>query len=188
MYSFKNICITNRHISKLSLVKQLELIITKSKPDLIILREKDLDKVNYKLLASYLIKLCDKNNIDINLHTYVDIALSLNHKKIHLSYTDFIYNIDKNRNFQEIGVSVHSVEEAINSSNNGATYIIAGHIFSTDCKKNLKPKGEIFIKEIIESVNIPVYAIGGINFANIEKIKNVGANGACMMSEYMNMI
>ena len=42
----------------------------------------------------------------------------------------------------------------------------AGHIFATDCKKGLPPRGLDFLKNVCDAVGIPVYAIGGINIAS----------------------
>ena len=46
----------------------------------------------------------------------------------------------------------------------GATYVTAGHIFTTDCKKGLPPRGLDFLKNVCDAVTIPVYGIGGIKF------------------------
>ena len=59
--------------------------------------------------------------------------------------------------FNLIGVSVHSVEEAIFAEKMGAGYVTAGHIFLTDCKKGLAARGLPFLKNVCESVGIPVY-------------------------------
>ena len=68
--------------------------------------------------------------------------------------------------FKVIGTSVHSVEDAIKAEQLGATYMTAGHIFATDCKKGLPPRGLDFLKNVCDAVEIPVYAIGGINIAS----------------------
>ena len=67
----------------------------------------------------------------------------------------------------------------------GATYVTAGHIFATDCKKGLEPRGIEFLKNAVSSVDIDVYGIGGISLENISKIQNTGAKGACIMSGFM---
>ena len=86
---------------------------------------------------------------------------------------------------EPIGVSVHSVEEAKEAEKLGASYLTAGHVFATECKKGLLPRGLEFLEEICDSVAIPVYAIGGIHPGNLRQIEESKAAGACMMSEYM---
>ena len=69
----------------------------------------------------------------------------------------------------------------------GASYVTGGHIFATDCKKGVPPRGLDFLKAVCSSVNIPVYAIGGINGDNINSVLNAGASGACIMSGLMTI-
>lgn len=91
--------------------------------------------------------------------------------------------------FDEIGCSIHSVEEAQDAVRMGATYLSAGHIFETDCKKGLPPRGLAFLRDVCASVPVPVYAIGGIHLdsAQLELVRNCGAAGACIMSGLMKM-
>lgn len=84
-----------------------------------------------------------------------------------------------------IGTSVHSVEEAVRAERLGASYLFAGHIFETDCKKGLAPRGLSFLEEVCKSVSIPVYALGGINDQTEPLVRKTGAEGACRMSDYM---
>ena len=76
-------------------------------------------------------------------------------------------------------------EEAKEAERLGCTYITAGHIFLTDCKKGLPGRGLTFLQNICENVSIPVYAIGGISNENINDVRQTGAAGACIMSGFM---
>lgn len=61
------------------------------------------------------------------------------------------------KEFETVGVSVHSADEAVLAEKMGATYVTAGHIFATDCKKGLEPRGIEFLKNAVSSVDIDVY-------------------------------
>ena len=63
-----------------------------------------------------------------------------------------------------------------------ADYVFYGHIFTTDCKKGLKPRGITALQQICKEAQIPVYAIGGISSENIKEVIQAGAAGACIMS------
>ena len=89
------------------------------------------------------------------------------------------------RKFKVLGASCHSIDDAVRAENLGCTYIIAGHIFDTDCKKGLPGRGLDFLKNVCQRVKIPVYAIGGIRSENIKAVKNAGAKGVCVMSGVM---
>lgn len=185
MYTYHNlICITNRHLCNIDFLQRIEQI-CKRNPKAIVLREKDLKEDEYKILAMEVIKICDKYSTDIILHNFIDTAISLNQKKIHLPLWKAKKEKEKLKYFDIIGISTHSTKEAIEAKNLGATYITAGHIFETDCKKGLKGRGLDFLKEVTECVDIPVYAIGGINKENIDTVINMGAKGACIMSGFM---
>ena len=102
---------------------------------------------------------------------------------LQLSYQSFLDQRWKSG--QITWVSVHTVEEAINAERLGADGLIAGHIFVTDCKKGLAPRGLDFLKEVCDAVSIPVFAIGGIDDSNSDIVRLAGAQGECRMSWYM---
>ncbi|AVQ46571.1 thiamine phosphate synthase [Clostridium botulinum] len=188
---YKLLAITNRHICNNEFLEQIQDICTLNEKNTVIesvsivLREKDLSEKDYKKLAAKVLNICEKNNTECILHTYYKVAKELNCKKIHLPLHVLKSNPNIYKDFNEIGVSIHSVNEAIEAMNLGATYITAGHIFATDCKKDLPPRGLSFLSSVCSSVHIPVYAIGGISPANAEKAINAGAEGICIMSGLM---
>ncbi len=87
--------------------------------------------------------------------------------------------------FSSVGVSVHSVKEAKEAEAMGADYLIAGPVFKTKCKPDAVPKGTGLITDVLSSVRIPVYAIGGITPYNIAKVSAEGASGVCIRSPMM---
>ena len=151
----------------------------------IVLREKDLSEIDYKALAEKVLKICKENNTECILHTYHKVAKELDCKKLHVPLHVLKSNPDISKAFNEIGVSIHSLNEAIEATNLGATYITAGHIFATDCKKDLPPRGLDFLTSVCNAVQIPVYAIGGISPENAQQAVDAGAAGICIMSGLM---
>ncbi|MBW9173018.1 thiamine phosphate synthase [Clostridium estertheticum] len=188
---YKLLAITNRHLCNNDFLQQIQTIcslnekIKMIKSVSIVLREKDLSENDYKDLATKVLEICKENNTECILHTYYKVARELNCKKIHLPLHVLKYKPDICKGFDEVGVSIHSVNEAIEAVNLGATYIIAGHIFATNCKKDVPPRGLSFLSSVCSSINIPVYAIGGILPANAQKAINAGADGVCIMSGLM---
>lgn len=178
---FKVICVTQMSAAE-DFLSQLEKICA-ADIDRVILREKSLTESDYEVLAKRVIKICGKYTTPLSLHTFTEAAKRLDCKAIHLSYADFISG--KGEGFDTVGVSVHSLDEAISAERSGAAYITAGHIFPTDCKKGLPPRGTDFLREICETVHIPVYAIGGITPENAPLVKAAGASGVCLMSGLM---
>lgn len=160
--------------------------IAKEKPQGIILREKDLSEPEYEVLAEHVLSICRKYNAACILHSFVNTAIKLKTGSIHLPFPLLRQMSDTDKtHFSVIGTSCHSAAEAIEAEKLGSTYITAGHIFATDCKKGVPARGLEFLQEVCERVSIPVYAIGGINRENYAKIRQAGAQGACVMSGLM---
>lgn len=158
--------------------------ISKSNLKYLILREKDLEYKELLIMAKNVQSILKDSNIKLIINSNVEVAEEVNAYGIQLSFKDFCEN--KGKNFNGIkGVSVHSLSEAIEAEKRGANYIIYGHVFNTDCKKGLNPRGLIEFKEICNKVNIPVYAIGGINKENYKSVLEIGADGVAVMSSLM---
>lgn len=159
--------------------------ISDSEVQYIILREKYLSEQEYYSLAKEVLSVCDKEKLII--HNFIGTAESLGIKKIHLPFSAF-KELNGRRNFDIVGTSVHSVDDAAFAQENGADYITAGNIYETDCKKGLKGKGVNFLRNVCESVDIPVYAIGGINADTAKELKSLNRKnfaGVCVMSLLM---
>ena len=176
------ICVTNRKLCEEDFLLRIEKI-AKQRPAAILLREKDLTEKEYALLAEKAAAVCAKHRTPLIYHSFADVALSHRAKAIHLPLPALRELTEEQKAaFRKIGASCHSVEDAVEAASLGCTYITAGHIFATDCKKGLPGRGLDFLEEVVRSVSLPVYAIGGINSENIEEIKRTGAAGACVMS------
>ena len=106
-------------------------------------------------------------------------------REIQLSFPFFVQQREQLQDFARVLVSVHTVEEAIQAVQWGAQGILAGHIFATDCKKGIPPRGLEFLEQICAAVVIPVYAIGGITAQTFPLIQLSQAAGACVMSQAM---
>lgn len=181
---YNTVFVTNRHLTD-HFLEQLQKVVQIG-VSAVILREKDLSEEDYKALARDAIKICQAEGVPLFLHTYTEAAKQLNCKRIHLPLSRFLEMDESDKKgFCEIGVSIHSVEEAVKAQQAGASYVTAGHIFPTDCKKGLEPRGLSFLQEVCRSVTIPVYAIGGITKKNAASCISAGAAGICLMSSLM---
>ena len=187
MCTFKIIAVTNRRLCRRPLTEQLERIASVNRPDLVMLREKDLSEEEYQDLAERVTACCMRLGIPCVLHTYTEVARRLAWPAIHLPFPLFQEQWQELRAFNVCGTSVHSVEDAAWAQEHHAGYVTAGHVFSTDCKPGLPPRGLGFLERVCSAVEIPVYAIGGITEKNVELIRGTKASGACMMSNMMKI-
>ncbi len=194
MCSYKKIAITNREIFQkyhpganseeyAGYIRRLA-----EKLDYVILREKDLTEAEYEKFARLVLDGWKETQEKLILHTYIGVARRLGHLRIHLPMPEFVRWQKELDDFAEKGVSTHSLDDALYAQEHGADYITASHIFATDCKRGLEPRGLDFLHEICEKVTIPVYALGGIHTANEASVIQAGAAGACRMSDYLKEI
>ena len=179
------LCISNRRLCKGDFLTRIEETAA-CHPRGIVLREKDLSGQEYRVLAAAALEVCGFYGVSCILHGFAEEALCLGAREIHLPL-DALRSMDKGQKscFTSIGASCHSPKEAKAAQELGCTYVIAGHVFETDCKKGMPGRGIDFLRSMCVSVRIPVYAIGGINRENIEPVRRAGAAGVCVMSGVM---
>lgn len=186
------IAVTDSATCPRPLPKQIERLakLTELRPQAVILRAKSLDKAAYRTLALQAQQSCKVTGIPLILHSDWQLAHDLGISKLHLPLALLRQISEYERAyFTWLSTSVHSVGEAQEAQALGATVLIAGHIYTTQCKAGLAPRGLGFLQNVCSAVNLPVYAIGGISFdaSQHAELQANGARGACVMSAYMRL-
>lgn len=184
------VVVTDRRLAEpRTLPEQLERVCALG-PCMVVLREKDLGANEYMRLAKEAAIVCARFGVPLAVHTHEKAAIAVEATALHLTMDALRSRVDRGlRAGFRIGASVHSVEEAMEAQALGADYLIAGHIFPTDCKPGVKPRGLDFLREVCSAVDIDVFAIGGIDL-NPERIvaaRAAGASGTCTMSAAMRL-
>ena len=179
------LCVTNRRLCGADFLTRTAEIAA-AHPAGIILREKDLSEGAYAGLAAQVMEICRANGVPCILHSFVEAALACRAGAIHLPLP-ILRTLPpaQKRRFSRIGASCHSVEEALEAQSLGCTYLTAGHIFDTDCKKGTPGRGLPFLEAVCRASAVPVYAIGGVDAGRIGAVRRAGAAGACLMSSLM---
>ena len=184
------IAITDRKLVKGDFLEQIRRVVDQ-RPCGLILREKDLTDEEYRALAVDILAVCREGQVPCFLHSRMGIAKELGCRRIHLPLGVLLEQENAAADFEEISISCHSQEDVAAAILHGATQIILGTIFETQCKKGLRGRGLDFVREICRNVrtygDIPVYAIGGISPENLPAVKDAGARGGCMMSYMMHL-
>ena len=81
-----------------------------------------------------------------------------------------------------LGLSVHGLGEAREAVAAGVDYVTFGHVYPTASKPGLPPRGVVKLAEIVESVDVPVLAIGGIDAQNVREVVATGCAGVAVVS------
>jgi thiamine-phosphate pyrophosphorylase len=199
---FELLAVTNRKLCAGDFLERLDAIASAG-VSAVILREKDLSPADYAVLFARARAICARRGVLLIAHGAG--AAGVGAAGLHLPFAAFealaagggparaggLTGDDSARGAGlppgvRVGVSVHSAGEARRAARGGASYVVAGHVFQTESKAALAPRGLAFLSEICASVALPVYAIGGISPQNIASVKEAGAAGACLMSSFMS--
>jgi len=84
--------------------------------------------------------------------------------------------------FARIGISVHALDEAIEAEGLGADYVTFGHVFSSRSHPDEPGRGLAALADVVERLEIPVLAIGGIDHSNVAEVVATGVAGAAVIS------
>ena len=148
------------------------------------LREKDLDQDAFLKEALEVKALCKQFNVPFVINDNVEIAKLTDADGVHLGQDDMpaeqarqILGANK-----IIGVSAHSVEQALQAQRGGADYLGVGAVFNTSTKLDAEPMSKETVKAICSAVSIPVVAIGGITRDNLLQLSGCGLSGAAVVS------
>lgn len=170
-------------VGKMSLYEQVEASLQNG-ATCIQLREKELDDDSFLKEAIELATLCRRYGVPFIVNDNVEIAIACHADGVHVGQQDMKAS-DVRKKVGEnmiIGVSAHTVEEAVEAVKQGADYLGLGAVFSTSTKTDADTMSYETLKAICDAVEIPTVAIGGISAGNIMKLKGSGVDGVAVVS------
>lgn len=170
-------------VGRQSLYEQVESAL-KGGATCVQLREKELDDEAFLKEAMELSALCRQYGVPFFINDNVEIAIQCHADGIHVGQEDMAAAQVRQRVGDDmiIGVSVHSVEEAVKAVRDGADCLGVGAMFSTSTKTDAEVLHKNTLRDICAAVDIPVVAIGGINKTNILQLAGTGVDGVALVS------
>ena len=170
-------------VGKQSLYEQVESAL-KGGATCVQLREKELDDTAFLNEAIEISALCKQYGVPFFINDNVEIAIKCHADGIHVGQEDMevAQVCQRVGNDMIIGVSVHSVEEALEAVKNGADCLGVGAMFATSTKTDADVLSKEILRDICAAVDIPVVAIGGISKSNIHQLAGSGVDGVALVS------
>ena len=133
-------------------------------------------------------EITSKYNVPLIINDRIDIALAVDSEGVHIGQDDMPADIARKiiGDDKILGVSAATIEEAKKAEADGADYLGSGAVFPTATKDDADSVTKEGLKEIVNSVDIPVVAIGGISIENAESLKDTGIAGFSVVSAIMS--
>lgn len=148
------------------------------------LREKNLSYDELVAEGKVIKKIADKYNVPFVIDDDIYAAKEIDADGVHIGQSDMEY--EKARKIlgddKIIGVTAPTPELAIKAQEAGADYIGVGAVFHTTTKKDAKDMKKETLLDITSRVDIPVVAIGGINYDNVDRLSGSGVDGVAVIS------
>ena len=152
------------------------------------IREKTADTLDFYNLALKVKEITTNYNIPLIINDRVDVALAIDADGVHVGQSDMPCDVTRKLIGPDkiLGVSAATIDEAKKAESDGADYIGTGAVFPTSTKDDAPSVTKQELKEIVESINIPVVAIGGINLENACELIDTGIAGLSVVSAIMS--
>ena len=152
------------------------------------LREKTASTKEFYDLALRVKEITRRYGVPLLINDRIDIALAVDSEGVHIGQDDMPADIAREIIGEDkiLGVSASTVEEAKKAEKDSADYIGSGAVFPTATKDDADSVSKEELKEIVDSIDIPVVAIGGITVENANTLKGSGIAGFSVVSAIMS--
>jgi thiamine-phosphate pyrophosphorylase len=183
--SSRLLVVTDRHQTNgRPLVPLLQQVFTSAVP-IVQLRERDLSARELVRLAREVQVVTASHRSQLLINDRIDVALALEGVGVHLRSNSLPVSVARQLLGAQrlVGVSVHTVEEAIQVESQGADYIILGPIYATPSKQMFGPPlGIHTLERACRLVRIPIIGIGGVTAARAQQMRRAGAFGVAVIT------
>ena len=149
------------------------------------LRGKNITAKELLKIGERLRHLTHIESVKLFINDRIDVAMAIQADGVHLGQNSMPVKLARETSGDRfiIGVSTHSLKEAMDAEAEGADFITVGPIFETESKLRYgSPVGLTTLADVCRKVKIPVFAIGGISIERVNSVMKEGAHGVAVIS------
>lgn len=155
--------------------------------DIIQVRAKEVSHAARVQLTLAVLGVAFRDGTPVIVNDDIDAAFESGADGVHLGQEDWASIPKEQRpgrlaNMRIVGISTHSLEQALQGDRDGVDYVGVGPVFATATKPGVPPVGLELVKEVAGRVAVPFFAIGGITTANIDAVLEAGATRVAVVS------
>jgi len=169
-------------------IERLTVQLVRGGAEIIQYRDKISEDNEYLDNAQMVQRILRKAKIPLIINDRLDVAWYLNAEGVHLGEGDLPIAVAKKllKKDKIIGSSAETVEQAVKAERKGADYMGVGPMFYTATKKIKEARGVKLLEDTLKRVQIPCFAIGGINLDNLSLILEAGCDKIVVGSAILN--
>jgi thiamine-phosphate pyrophosphorylase len=155
--------------------------------DILQVRAKERSHAERVELGLKIVSAAFQYHVPVIINDDIDAAFETGADGVHLGQEDWAaipreQRADRLANMRIVGLSTHTLEQALAAERDGADYIGVGPVFPTATKPGVRPVGVELVREVAAQVKLPFFAIGGITLDNISQVLEAGATRVAVVS------
>lgn len=161
--------------------------------DIIQLRAKQSTPDEMRAMAGSILPVTRAAGVPLVINDHLDVACEVGAEFCHLGQEDFfeaghthVEDLRTSKSELRIGLSTHSPEQCARAVAAGADYVAIGPVYATGTKPTARPVTLDYVRWASSHVNIPWFAIGGINLETLDDVRAAGAQRVCVVSAILN--
>lgn len=126
-------------------------------------------------------------HVPVIINDDIEAAFESGADGVHLGQEDWAtipreQRADRLASMRIVGISTHTLEQALAAERDGASYIGIGPVFATATKPTAQSVGTDLLRQVAAQVKVPFFAIGGITLDNIDQVLEAGATRVAVVS------
>ena len=156
--------------------------------DILQVRAKDRSHAERVEMGLRVIAVAKPSSIPVIINDDIDAAFEIDADGVHLGQEDWFQlggreeRVERLAHMRIVGLSTHSLEQALAAERDGVDYIGVGPVFPTGTKPGMKPVGVELVRAVAARATLPFFTIGGITLANIGQVLEAGATRVAIVS------
>lgn len=159
--------------------------------DVIQVRAKDWPVVRLTEVSVAVVHAAAAHRVPVIINDNIEAAFESGAAGVHLGQEDWAAipraeRVSALANLKLVGISTHSLEQAIQAERDGASYIGVGPVYATGTKPHVTPVGLELVWQVSCRVHLPFFAIGGITLDRLPLVLAAGASRVAVVSAILN--
>ena len=161
--------------------------------DIVQIRAKGLPPSDVRRLVETVVPVLDSAGVAAVVNDHPEIAMACGAPWVHLGQEDFfdaghrqVSELPCRRAGCRVGLSTHAPDQCDRAILAGADYVAIGPVFATGTKPTARPVTLDYVRWARATVQVPWFAIGGINLTTVDAVVEAGARSICVVSAILN--